>query len=703
MAGVYTTMESRFDPISLQEMIIPLDYLTQKHDALADEQAKTEALAHSALAQLDPNSLAYQTKLNFINELHKQRDNLIQNGYSQDLKHGMSRLKADYAEKIIPIEMGLKNLQNAYRLYNEAPIKDPSTVFEAGTEDNLNIDSMIANPHYTPQFVSGNQIAQDVASQLQHITKQFIDDPTRFKDYINDLDLDPETKEHLKQLYVMQEQYLHRGLEAENFTRDYINNSMFYDLAKELTFKSHNITRDRFGDNYSRLEDAAMRGAWAGIGQEDLRKENIQIGSTKGTGSNGNKVDLGGQVPIVTVPLTSGQYETSEEADKQLNIFSAFSEASNFKQGYKTDYTTSKAALQSAYEGKISMDKAPGNMLNLVKSIGELDGKDYTAGHYWGTFKNTNIYDASGEIKSFNDLLSREANAHVGMSTLTNKNKEQLARYYYTIAHYMNRQGLDVVLPEPIRDSNGNINYVETVKQVHINEDINTVNYKLSRANEKYNPSRINLGVLGGEEANKVLLNRLSINSKDDELKVTEFNGYNSDGKIRTGEEVYIPMEELEKGNAQILFPFGDKEGNNLILSTNKGKYRIPISIIADIEPDIKNITNQLNKLEDYRKAYLDQYTKAMLPTTVQQLKAEVYPDAGTPSGISDRMLQLIANDLIKEQFDETGFNQFDTVENSPATVYNATNNDLKQQLITLLNNYLLGEYGKSKFKTIEN
>jgi len=102
----YTQLQpARYNPRSLQEMMVAPSYMREQHDALDLGRAELE----TQLAQVDPLSihgdLAKAEQERLYNQMSKQADTLAKQGFTQTSKSDFIRLNKDYQQSIGPTGM----------------------------------------------------------------------------------------------------------------------------------------------------------------------------------------------------------------------------------------------------------------------------------------------------------------------------------------------------------------------------------------------------------------------------------------------------------------------------------------------------------------------------------------------------------------------------------------------------------------------
>lgn len=590
MAGIYTTLNTQFKPISLQEMMIPLEYLSKKHEALDDELTKTEVLTHTALARLDPSSEAYKTKLNFLERLNTQRDRLLNEGYSNSLKHAMNALKSEYSETIIPIEKAIEDYTKAVNYRNEIEAKTPYAVWDK-SGDNITVDQLIKTPGMVPKYVDTERVASGISSMLQHLTKQYIESGGGFTSTIDSLPIDDATKQTLRDLYVSYEERKHRGMSASSFQDlSDMEKNTFYNIAKQIEYASQGITPDRFSDAAMRtIDTGALKGLYSAIGAEEDKPVQFTIGKLGGKGSD----TTSSPVSTTTTRFISDNEISSDSSNKLNDV--AKSIANNRKYDFR--------------QGVNSIGEPNTTLGDLMDKISEVTGHDPTS-----LFSNIDVkvFTNEGLFKNFNQMAVDKGTG----------DQADIAKSLYHSALTFKKMGANVQGVDE-KDDIDNMSDEEAIalaKNIRVNESQKSLLLMFSEEAKKFNPNAVkHLDFqINGTELQSKLYNSLLIPGDNSKMEVKEFLGYDYLGNPIEGEKVKIDIDP-NKDYAQISYPINANNSGGsekLVLKLNNKLYSIPASIMSDDEEYLSGAKYGMKEVE---KEYRD-YVKGLISKDMEMM-----------------------------------------------------------------------------------
>jgi len=171
MARYIVTDSSYYQPFSYDELVKPIQQMTDAHNATADAydqlSLETEAL-RNYISENEDDKQAKAMYDNYINKLHALQDNLWNRGYNTGTRRDLSAARAAYASDITRLKTAVQTRQERSKEYWDARHKNPDLVtgFDPGTGG---LDNYLADPEYGRNWYSysGNQFASEVAAEAK--------------------------------------------------------------------------------------------------------------------------------------------------------------------------------------------------------------------------------------------------------------------------------------------------------------------------------------------------------------------------------------------------------------------------------------------------------------------------------------------------------------------------------------------------------
>lgn len=171
MSRYIVTSDSYFRPFSYDEMVKPLQQMTDAHNAAADAydqlSLETEAL-RNYISENEDDKQAKAMYDNYINKLHTLQDNLWNRGYNTGTRRDLSAARAAYASDITRLQKAVQTRQERSKEYWDARHKNPELVtgFDPGMSG---LDNYLSDDRYGQNWFSysGTQFANEVASEAK--------------------------------------------------------------------------------------------------------------------------------------------------------------------------------------------------------------------------------------------------------------------------------------------------------------------------------------------------------------------------------------------------------------------------------------------------------------------------------------------------------------------------------------------------------
>ena len=170
MSKYIVTSDSYFQPYSYDEMIKPLQQMTEAHNAAADVydqlSMETEALGRY-ISQNEDDEMARGMYENYMNKLNTLQENLWNRGYSFGTRKDISSARAAYAKDITRLDTAIKTRQAQSDKFWDYAHTHPEAVmgFDPGLSG---LDNYLKDDNYGKNWFTynGKQFAEEVATDL---------------------------------------------------------------------------------------------------------------------------------------------------------------------------------------------------------------------------------------------------------------------------------------------------------------------------------------------------------------------------------------------------------------------------------------------------------------------------------------------------------------------------------------------------------
>jgi len=283
MAKYLVTSGSYFQPFTYDELAKPVMQAAEMHRATQDayDQYNMEAEALRHYLETEPDdSNARRMYESYMTKLQNLQNNLWSNGYNAQTRRDLAAARAGYASDITRLGTAIELRQKRSEDWGNYRREHPDAIM--GTDPGLDsLDEYLKNDRYGSDFfvTSGNQLAQDVAADLQARGQELMSKPEL-------MDMNLPGYYFLRTNNGFTNEQVNTAMDA---VRAYWNgdggeamasldpitkiaaDTIKYHLDK--TGASSNVAADEFG----RALDFAAYGASQGVGQpKDERLENKQ-------------------------------------------------------------------------------------------------------------------------------------------------------------------------------------------------------------------------------------------------------------------------------------------------------------------------------------------------------------------------------------------------------------------------------------------
>lgn len=465
MPNYSIAVNSTFQPFSYQELMAPIQRMSDYHEKLNEEydNLSRQADVLQALGTDDKDSKSYNKYLSYSNALKAEADNLYRNGLNAESRYRLSELRRRYNQEIVP-------LQNAYiarkadvERQQEALLKNPNLRFTWNASE-APLESYIDNPERKYGVVDLNAVANDMARVASTLAKQIrnhdienIDGVT--KNFITRHGLDPAFISKWQRgevesgtLDAMKNQVLAaHGLsgedflatpngerikaEAENAARNAVWSAVGED--KERNFESYSAKSAIDLNNYRRKKEMDIEDKW---NQNDpISPFNRQAGSLPIAIADG-KIDKtvnknAGNLGLVKDPKNTNRFIPNTlrigytDTYNKVTYVSAFDENGRLKTQteFKNDVMNSVKNIPESVRKQLmqNADNKYREVSNTISSLGMSPGKKYTVDDINNALKLQRESGAAGYINGYHmphknsDWNSIAQNLHVQEITKT--------------------------------------------------------------------------------------------------------------------------------------------------------------------------------------------------------------------------------------------------------------------------------------------
>ena len=319
-----------FQPFTYQELIAPIQTMSDYHEKLANEydtlSKQADLLEVMGQNDRDKNSRVYDQYKNYSDSLRKEADDLYRFGLNAESRQRLSDLRRRYNSEIVPIQNAWETRKQERDAQMKARMTNPDLRFTRDASD-TDLKYYINNPMGGYNVVDLNKVSAQMASMAKTLSNQIRSgmkvegiDPLTYR-VISQSGLDPNLINAWAQnpdgnTSPALTNMMNQILEANGLNREEFLNS-----PNGATIRQEAI-------------DAIKRGAWSAIGEdkEHIRTNEIrkmQMEEDKEVNAYRRKKAIDGEdshpnnkhVPINPMPVRSPS-EVSE-ANKQIQEYLA--------------------------------------------------------------------------------------------------------------------------------------------------------------------------------------------------------------------------------------------------------------------------------------------------------------------------------------------------------------------------------------------
>lgn len=169
MAKIIPISNSRYNPISFDEMLKPVMMQEQAHQQIEEDYMNTSNQLAQMSNYINPelDNELYNMYQEFNTNLDAQASDLSANGLNSTTRNKLLAMKRAYNQNIVPIEQAIQSRNQDAALANELYMKDNS-ILSNYNPNTTSLQEYINNPNRRVQSISGKEITGRVASALQN-------------------------------------------------------------------------------------------------------------------------------------------------------------------------------------------------------------------------------------------------------------------------------------------------------------------------------------------------------------------------------------------------------------------------------------------------------------------------------------------------------------------------------------------------------
>lgn len=182
MAANYLTVNTQFNPYTLQEMLVPYQMYGEEYRRREDLQNQYSDAADVLGAYLDMerDKEAYAAYNAYKNALDAAATDLSTNGLSAANRKTLNNLRRRYNTEITPISAAIESRQNYIKDYDALRAKDP-TLLSSINPSAVSVDAFLNGKTPERLDVYGSQIYSRMEAQAKAASQRMQYDPQFFK------------------------------------------------------------------------------------------------------------------------------------------------------------------------------------------------------------------------------------------------------------------------------------------------------------------------------------------------------------------------------------------------------------------------------------------------------------------------------------------------------------------------------------------
>lgn len=265
MANYSIVANSTFQPFTYQELMAPVQRMSDVHDMVAAQydalSTQADILEAMGANEADKNSKAYSQYKAYSDSLRNEADALSKFGLQLDSKGRMLDLRKRYNSEIAPIRTAYDKRATEAKEQQDAYNKNTTLMFTRNAAD-TSIDHYLANPNGGYGVINGALITQQMSTMASQLAKQIRSGQIRRED------IDPYTYNLITK----------SGLD-ENDINMWLSNPDSYPTLTQMmnqVLQSNGVTPEALQgsrnaqDILSKSINYAQMGAWSAIGEDKM-------------------------------------------------------------------------------------------------------------------------------------------------------------------------------------------------------------------------------------------------------------------------------------------------------------------------------------------------------------------------------------------------------------------------------------------------
>ena len=179
MPNYSLVVNSQFNPFTYQELLAPVQAMSNYHEKLMDEYDKLSSQADVLEAMgandRDKGSGTYSRYKAYSDNLRKERDNLFANGLTFESRQRLSDLRRMYNTEIVPIQNAWQKREQEVQMQMKARMDAAArgvNLYFSREAANTDLQDYIDNPNQTFQILNGQQITTETANIFKALANQ---------------------------------------------------------------------------------------------------------------------------------------------------------------------------------------------------------------------------------------------------------------------------------------------------------------------------------------------------------------------------------------------------------------------------------------------------------------------------------------------------------------------------------------------------
>ena len=177
MPNYSLVVNSQFNPFTYQELLAPVQAMSNYHEKLMDEYDKLSSQADvlEAMGANDRDKGTYGRYKAYSDSLRKERDNLFANGLTFESRQRLSDLRRLYNTEIVPIQNAWQKREQEAQMQMKAQMDAAArgvNMYFSRDAANTSLQDYIDNPNQTFQILNGQQLTTEAANVFKALGNQ---------------------------------------------------------------------------------------------------------------------------------------------------------------------------------------------------------------------------------------------------------------------------------------------------------------------------------------------------------------------------------------------------------------------------------------------------------------------------------------------------------------------------------------------------